>query len=338
MRRQFWGTWARLSVMVLATTLSTTNAGRAGPTASSSEQGHDFGPVPRGVKVHHSFVLTNRLGEAITIADVRASCGCTTGRASASLVPPGGSATIEAEMDTRNFVGKKATTLFVTIFNSSGRETEVRLGVSSTILSDIVLNPGSIDFGSLTRGQTPTQILTIDRVGLSTWQISRMTSSCRAIDATLTETSRNGQSVGYQLKVSIRPDASPGSYRDAIHLVTNDTESPIVPIQVTAVIRGDLSASPTILAMGAAASTGEVQGRFLVRASRPFVVRSIEGEGDGFKAQADDAQPKTVHLVTVTYRPEEGKSRGDLRRVFRLETDLAGEPPLELTATVQVSP
>ncbi len=95
--------------------------------------------VPRGVKVKHDFLMVNRLGESITILNLRPSCGCTSGRASASQVGPGQSAVIEAEMDTRNFVGPKSTILYVTFITASGREGEARLGVSSKILSDIVM-------------------------------------------------------------------------------------------------------------------------------------------------------------------------------------------------------
>ena len=70
-----------------------------------SERAHDFGPVPRGAKVKHDFVLTNRLAEPITILNLRPSCGCTSGKASTSTVNPGASAVIEARMDTRNFLG-----------------------------------------------------------------------------------------------------------------------------------------------------------------------------------------------------------------------------------------
>jgi hypothetical protein len=42
--------------------------------------------------------------------------------------------------------------------------------------------------------------------------------------------------------------------------------------------------------------------------------------------------------LTLSYNPEEGTTRGDLRRTFRVVTDLPGEPPLELTATLSVSP
>src|SRR3954447_15220536 len=72
-----------------------------------AEKSHDFGPVPRGGKFRHDFVLTNRLAEPLTILNIRASCGCTTGRASASQLMPGQSAAVEAEIDTRNFVGAK---------------------------------------------------------------------------------------------------------------------------------------------------------------------------------------------------------------------------------------
>src|SRR5829696_155387 len=86
-----------------------------------AEKGHHFGPVPRGAKVRHPFVLTNRLAEPVSIVDVRASCGCTVGRPSASIVAPGGSAIVETEMDTRNFTARKATTLIVTVRTASGR-------------------------------------------------------------------------------------------------------------------------------------------------------------------------------------------------------------------------
>jgi hypothetical protein len=339
MRRHVMGRLAVMTALVLTLALPGGSV-RAATWADPlfGRLSHDFGPVPRGAKVHHAFTFTNRLAEPVTILDVRASCGCTTGRASAKLVPAGGSATLDAEMDTRNFVGKKATVLTVSLVTASGREAEVRLGVASTILSDIVLNPGTIDLGTVTRGQTPTLTLTIERVGAPGWQALRMVSGCRAIDATLTETVRDGRSVAYLLKVSLRPDAPAGNLRDEIRVVTNDAESPIIPVQVTAAVRGELSASPSVLGLGKVSSAGGVKGRFLVRASRPFTVRAVEGEGDGFRAEADNSEAKTVHVLTVSYRPEEGKARGDLRRVFRLHTDLIGEPPLELTATLHVDP
>ena len=129
--------------------------GRAAGWADAlfAEKGHDFGPVPRGAKVRHPFVLTNRLAEPVSIVDVRASCGCTAGRAERLDRPAGRVGDHRGRDGHPNFTARKVTTLIVDVRTASGREAEVRLGVSSTILSDIVLNPGTIDFGAVARGQ-----------------------------------------------------------------------------------------------------------------------------------------------------------------------------------------
>jgi hypothetical protein len=299
---------------------------------------HDFGPVPRGARVKHDFLLVNRLAEPITILNLRPSCGCTSGRASASIVGPGQTAVIEAQMDTRNFVGLKSTVLYVALMTAGGREAEAGLGVTAQILSDIVLNPGSIDFGTVLRGQSPTQVLTIDRINGEGWRFERMISASRALNAQLVETGRKGGAVSYSLSVSLKPDAPAGSLRDEIRLISNDPETPSIPILVTARIRGDLTAAPSILALGQLSSSAGVQGRFIIRGSRPFTIQSIEGAGDGFSTTGTTGARQAVHVVTVAYKPEDGTTRGDIRRVFRIHTDLPGEPPLDLTATLHVDP
>jgi hypothetical protein len=302
------------------------------------ENRHDFGPVPRGAKVKHDFLLVNHLAEPVTILNLRPSCGCTSGRAGASVVGPGQSAVIEAQMDTRNFVGVKATVLYVSLMTASGREAETGLGVSSTILSDIVLNPGAIDFGAVMRGQASSQTLTIDRINLEGWRVYRMVSGSRALNAQLVETSRKGGAVSYTLTVGLKPDAPAGPIRDEIRILSNDPETPSIPVMVTAWIRGELTAAPSVLSLGQVHSASGVQGRFVIRGTHPFAIQGIEGNGDGFTAMAPPKARQAVHVVTVAYRPEQGSTRGDLRRVFRVHTDLPGEPPLDLTATLHVDP
>jgi hypothetical protein len=325
----------------MATLLFGTTTVRAANWADSlfAEKSHHFGPVPRGAKVKYDFVLTNRLGEPVTILNLRPSCGCTSGRASASTVNPGESATVEAQMDTRNFLGEKATILFVTLVTASGREAEVRLHVTSHILADIVLNPGSIDFGTVVKGQASAQSLTIDRINGANWKFERMVSASRAITAQLVETKRepNG-AVSYRLDVGIKPDAPAGPIRDEIRLLSNDREARSVPVMVTGWVRGDLSASPSLLTMGEVASAEGKQGKFIIRASQPFAITGVEGAGDGFSVAPTDGARKAMHILSVAYKPEEGTTRGDLRRVFRVSTDIPGEPPLDLTATLHVAP
>jgi hypothetical protein len=303
------------------------------------ERAHDFGTVARGAKVKYDFVLTNRLGEPITILSLRASCGCTSGKASRSSVGPGESALIEAFMDTRNFLGVKSTKLYVTLVTAGGREAEVGLGVTSNILADIVLNPGAIDFGTVMKGQVPSQVLTIDRINAPAWRFERMISASRVLTAQLVETRRDSKGVvSYTMTVGLKSDAPAGAVRDEIRLLTNDRETPSIPIMVTAFVRGDLTAAPSVLTLGQVDSWAGKQGRFIIRASRPFAITAIEGSGDGFSLEEPDRSRKAMHILTAAYKPEEGTTRGDLRRVFRVHTDLPGELPLDLTATLRVAP
>ena len=298
-----------------------------------AERQHDFGPVPRGAKVRHPFVLTNNTQTPISILNLRVSCGCTSGRSSVSVVPPGKAGVVEAEMDTRNFVGRKATTLFVTLHNGY-EQVEIGLGVASTILSDIVLNPGGIDFGPIARGQTPSASLAIDRIGQPEWRVVKMVSASKVLAATLAETQRANGAVSYRLDVSIKPGAPAGYVRDEIQLLTNDPESRGFPVLVTAEVRSDLSASPSVLSLGAPGTSEPVQGRFIVRASKPFKVVKIEGAGDGYTATPDDAIAKPIHVVTVGYQLEAGKAVTP-SRTFKIVTDLPGEAPAVVTATLQ---
>lgn len=334
-RRLIWTVIGTLGLMGGA---STTAQGAEWADSLFAENTHNFGSVPRGAKVKHDFVMTNRLAEPITILNLRASCGCTSGRTAASIVQPGKSAVVEAHMDTRNFVGQKSTVLFVNLITASGHEAEVRLGVTSNILSDVVLNPGSIDFGTVTRGQTPSQTLTIERIEAPGWRFERMVSASRVIDAQLVETGRQGGNVSYSLTVSLKPDAPAGVVRDEIRLIGNDPQMPSVPVAVTAMIRGELSASPSVLSMGQVASASGAQGRFIVRASKPFTIKNVEGAGDGFSIISADKTPKPVHIVTVGFKSEEATARGDLQRIFRVHTDLPGEAPLDLKATLHFAP
>lgn len=341
MRRWHFG--LMVVAVVTTLTLSTATECRAqnGNWADSlfTEHGIDFGPVPRGAKVRHDFVLTNRLNEPLTILDVRASCGCTSGRADASTVAPGASAIIEAQMDTRNFVGVKATTLTVMVVTASGQQGEARFGIRSNILSDVVLNPGSVDFGVVSKGQTPEQVVSIERVGFPNWHFTKVIASegfCKAVDAKVVESYRSASGVGYQMTVRLKPDAPAGALRDEIRLLTNDPQSPSVPVLVTVQVQGGLTVSPAVLALGNVATAGSVQGRYLVRGTSPFRITGVEGNGEGFALTPNDSTPKTLHVLTLTYKPGAGQAAGDLRRGFRIQTDAPGESPLEVTATIRV--
>ncbi len=138
--------------------------------------------------------------------------------------------------------------------------------------------------------------------------------------------------------VSLKPDAAAGLIRDEIRLVTNDPETPSIPVPIGAQIQGELTATPASLALGNVSSAAGVQGKFVVKASKPFAIAKIEGAGDGFALKEGESAKKALHILTLTFNPAEAKTRGDLTKSFRITTDLPGEAPLDVSASLHIEP
>ena len=298
-----------------------------------NELSHNWGPVARGATVRYPFYLTNTLNEPITIVGLRPSCGCTSGASDKSVVGPGERATVEAQMNTINFVGHKATILFVSLVTASGRQAEVRLAVSSEIQSDIVLNPGTIDFGYVVKGQEVSRTVVIDRVGATDWRAMKMSSNVKGIDAKLVERNRTTTGVSYELNVTLRKDAPEGVIRNDLFVHTNDPNNPAIPVLMTAQVVGALTVSPKSVNIGTLQATSQTpaQGRFVVKGSQPFIVTGVEGSEEGLELIVAETQPKTVHVLTVQFTPSKSTASGEFTKVLKQHTNLPGQPPLEVT-------
>jgi hypothetical protein len=77
------------------------------------QRAQDFGTVPRGAILNHSFQVVNGTRSSVHVAGVCVSCGCTSAAALQSNLEPGKATSILAQMDTRRFAGVKTVTIFV---------------------------------------------------------------------------------------------------------------------------------------------------------------------------------------------------------------------------------
>lgn len=325
--------YAAAAVLMLWSVTGTKAQAQSWADGMFNELSHNWGPVARGATVRYPFYLTNTLNEPINIVSLRPSCGCTSGASDKSLVQPGERAVVEAQMNTTNFVGHKATILFVNLMTVSGRQAEVRLAVSSDIQSDIVLNPGTVDFGYLVKGQEVTRNVMIDRVGQPEWRATKMSSNVKGIDAKLVERARTTTGVSYELTVTLRNDAPEGVIRNDLLIHTNDPNNPAIPVLMTAQVMGALTVTPKAVNVGAlaVASQTPAQGKFVVKGSQPFVVTGVEGAEEGLELVVAETQPKALHVLTIQVNPAKFAAKGEFTRVLKVHTNLPGQPPAEVT-------
>ena len=164
------------------------------------------------------------------------------------------------------------------------------------------------------RGQTPSQVIAIDRIGKPDWKIVKMTSACKAINAKLQETRRQDGAVGYQLTVALKPDAPAGVIRDEIRLITNDPETAEHPRPRSGPrSSGELTATPSLARPRQRHLGRRRAGQ--VRGEGVPAVRDRQdrwGPATASSSKEAEATKKTLHVLTLTYNPAEAKARGDL--------------------------
>ena len=119
-------------------------------TAMFDHTSHDFGIVAKLAKVEHHFPFKNNSGYDVHIASVQSSCSCTVPELTKDLVKNGETAEVIARIDTRTFNGRREATVRVTIDRPV--PAEVQLHVYCYIRSDVVVDPGEINFGFVDRG------------------------------------------------------------------------------------------------------------------------------------------------------------------------------------------
>ena len=84
------------------------------PEFSFSSESYDFGAIPEGEVVEHTFTFTNTGEAPLIIQSASASCGCTVPSYSKDPVPVGGTGEIAVRFNSKGKKGNQAPTVTVT--------------------------------------------------------------------------------------------------------------------------------------------------------------------------------------------------------------------------------
>ncbi len=293
-----------------------------------TEFNHDFGPVARAAKAEHVFEITNPFKEPIHIASVRASCGCSTPTIMKDTLNTWEKGGIHVRYNTRTFTGRKSATITVVI--DRPYYAEVQLNIKGYIRSDVVIHPGSVNFGSVDQGSPTTQTVAVNYAGRPDWQIVDVQSANANFEVELDETRRGAGRVDYKLLVRAKGTMPPGYFNEQLVLVTNDLKATQVPLRVEGNVVSSLTVSPASLFMGVVKPGETVKKTLVVRGKSPFKIKKVSCE-DGCFEFKPTSEAKEMHLVPVVFTaPEPGK----ITQNIVIETDLGKTAACTATATV----
>jgi hypothetical protein len=290
------------------------------------ETSHDFGPVPRASKIEYRFVLKNIFKDDVHISGVRSSCGCTSPRVEKDTLKTYEEGSIIAEFNTRAFLGQHGAHLTVTI--DKPMFAEVSLDVKGYIRTDVVVDPGQVNFDTVDQGTKASRKISIEYAGGADWKILDVKPSAPYVAYTVKETRREPGRIAYELNVQLAETAPAGYLRDQLVLVTNDQRSPELPVVVEARVKPELSVSPSPVTLGLLQPGQSVTKQLVIRAKRPFQVTTLEANGGEFSFKAPSGAQQ-VHVVPMTFTA--GPQPGKIVQRIHVDTDLGGQ-----TADVQV--
>ena len=294
---------------------------------------HDFGAVARGAKAEFSFVCENIYMEDVHLAGVRTSCGCTTPRVENALLKTYDKGAVVAHFNTDSFTGPHGATLTVTI--DKPFFAEVQLHVKGDIRNDVVVAPGSVQYGSIDQGIAYDQHVTVNYGGSSAWQILDVKSFNPHINAKAVEVSRFDGQVSYTLNVRVDAKTPAGYLNDHLVLVTNDPSAAQIPVLVEGQVMPGITVNPTALFMGVVQPGQKVTKQLVVKSKKPFKILGVSCEDKSFQFDTSKAATaKELHLVPVTFTA--GADAGKVVKTIKITTD-QGQMTPELAAYAVVA-
>jgi hypothetical protein len=296
-----------------------------------TDTSHDFGNVARGSKVQYLFKFTNPYVEPAHISSVRSSCGCTTVEATKTDLKTWEVGDVVANFNTNAFLGSHSATITVTFDRPYAAE--VQLQVSGNILTDVVLQPGAVDLGTVDGGQTVEKKIALTHTGRSDWNISDVQSANTNFEVEVNENRRANGAVVYDLLVRLKPTTPAGYINDQLFLVTNDPSTPRIPIDVLGRVVADVTVSPASLALGTLTPGQTVTKNVVIRSKKPFKVLGIDCS-DEFSCKLPD-EAREVQLLPITFTAP--RQSGKITKTIKIRTDLGDTavPPITCQATVE---
>ncbi len=289
------------------------------PTAMFDHTTHDFGMVAKLAKVEHHFSFKNNSGYDVHILRVQSSCNCTVPELTKDFLKRGETAEVIARIDTQVFSGRREATVRMTIDRPFSAE--VQLHVYCYIRSDIVVQPGEINFGSVDRGSTANCKVLVSYAGRPDWRILDVLSAEQHLSAKIVELSRGMGQVAYELTIELKNDMPAGYLKDHVILVTNDLnpDAARVPIAVEGLVLAPLTVKPTFFSVGAVKPEESVTKNLLIQGKVPFRVLSVAVPDERFQARHPSV-PGMMQIVVVTFKADD--KPGEVVGQLQVRTDL----------------
>ncbi len=264
-----------------------------------------YGSVAKGADATLRLNVRNIYKEDIQITNLGTACSCVSWdeKTYPIIVPSGKEIALTLRLDTIRYDGERKSVAKISLLEPTlGSAKTLELPVEAYIRKDIVLAPGSVNFGAVDLGKGAEQRVSINYAGRSDWTITQARTGNSNLTAKVEEKKRGDGLVNYDLIVTLKPEAPVGGLRDQITLVTDDVNNPQIPVLVEARVEADIVAAD--LQFGSVTAGQTKTMNVIIRGRKPIKIEKIERtkSDDSFKVKSPQAIA-TVHSLPLTFTP-----------------------------------
>ncbi len=197
-------------------------------------------------KIEHNFVIKN-VGEAdLQILKARPGCGCTVTQFD-KVIAPGAEGKVQASVDISQFKGpiEKG----IDLETNDPDQARARLTVRANIKTIVDVKPTDHVRFSVNKGEGKKE----ERVLVPTYekplQIKNATIDSDFFIVELIQPDEGSQKSEYKLNVAVKETAPIGTQTGSVQLVLEGGPVPTIEIPVTAIVRGPISTSPSLVSL-----------------------------------------------------------------------------------------
>ena len=293
----------------------------------------DFGTVPKGTLCVHKFTITNIYAVPMQVTDIRRTSETAQAYPPQKVLQAYDKAEFVVTLDSSKFTGTGSETVQVS-FGPTNVSTAT-LRVSAVSRADVMLAPGSFNFGVVTPGSTPTKSVTLEYAGKQKdWAVTGVVDPTGPFEVTL------GQSKAGKTKVSVtlksKTDGVTGSFNDFLQLLTNDPATPVVNVAINGTLLSPLEVRPGKVNF-AAVRLGESRSFHVLVSGNgvgAFKVEPLADAGDGLSVQTLPGEGPNQTIV-VKFTPTKA---GAFAKDVKLTTNLKSLATVNLSVVAEVLP
>jgi len=298
-----------------------------------AEIAFDFGTVPKGTLCVHKFTITNVYAVPMQVTDIRRTSETVQAYPPQKVLQANDRGEFIVTVDTSRFTGVGTETVQVSVGPTNVSTATLR--VTATSRADVMLSPGSFNFGVVSPGSTETKSVTLEYTGKQKdWAVTGHVAPTGPFEVVTADGGRGKTKISVTLKTNV--GSASGSFNDFLQLLTNDPATPVVNVAINGTLQAPVAVTPDKVNFGAV-RLGETKSiRVYVRGNGvgPFKIEPFADAGDGLSVQTIK-KPAPVQVVVVEFTPV---AVGDYAKDLKLTMSLKGGATVNLTVTATVVP